>query len=71
MSGVWTSRYLVVDMPHGSVLRIEPVKSRRDDSTFECVAENGIGEPAVASATLTVYEEGSGELYFGLTLSLR
>ena len=48
-------------MPHGSVLRIEPVKANRDDTTFECEADNGIGEPAVASATLTVYPEGAGE----------
>jgi len=44
-------------MPHGSVLRVEPVKSRRDDSVVECVADNGIGEPAVASANLDVYPE--------------
>jgi len=50
-------RYVVVDMPHGSVLRVEPVKSRRDDSVVECVADNGIGEPAVASANLDVYPE--------------
>jgi len=50
-------RYIVVDMPHGSVLRLEPVKSRRDDSVIECVADNGIGEPAVASAKLDVYPE--------------
>ena len=48
-------RYMVVDMPHGSVLRIEPVKSKRDDAMFECVADNGIGEPAVASARLETY----------------
>jgi len=50
-------RYVVVDMPHGSVLRVEPVKSRRDDSVVECVADNGIGEPSVASAKLHVYAE--------------
>ena len=50
-------RYVVVDMPHGSVLRVEPVKSRRDDSVVECVADNGIGEPGVASAKLDVYPE--------------
>ena len=50
-------RYVVVDMPHGSVLRVEPVKSRRDDSLVDCVADNGVGEPAVASAKLDVYPE--------------
>ena len=47
-------------MPHGSVLRIEPVRARRDDALFECVADNGIGEPATASATLEIYPEGEG-----------
>ena len=55
---------MVIDMPHGSVLRIEPVKANRDDTLFECVADNGIGEAAVASASLTVYPEGSGKYIF-------
>ena len=53
-------RYLVVNMAHGSVLRIEPAKPRKDDSVFDCVADNGIGERAVASATLEVYPKGQG-----------
>ncbi len=56
-------RYLVVEMPHGSVLRIEPVKARKDDSEFECVADNGIGEPAIARSTLQVYPAGVGKFY--------
>lgn len=52
-------------MPHGSVLRIEPVKARRDDSPFECVATNGIGEPATAQASLEVYPEGQG-IFFSI-----
>ena len=52
---------MVVDMPHGSVLRIEPVKARRDDATFECIADNGIGEAATASAQLEVYRDCQGE----------
>ena len=56
------SRYMVLDMPHGSVLRIDPVKANRDDTSFDCVADNGIGEPAIASASLTVYPEGAGEI---------
>ena len=54
-------RYFTVEMPHGSVLRIEPVKYHRDDSAFECVAENGIGEPVTASAQLSVYQDGQCE----------
>lgn len=49
-------RHTIMNMPHGSVLRIETVKPKRDDGTIECVADNGIGE-AVASATLEVYPE--------------
>ena len=48
-------RFIITDMPHGSVLRIEPVRAGRDDATFTCVAVNGIGEPAKASASLQVY----------------
>ena len=47
-------------MPHGSVLRIEPV-AQRDDSRLECMADNGIGEPATAVALLTVYPEADGK----------
>ena len=54
-------RYMVIEMPHGAVLRIEPVKSRRDDTTFECVADNGIGEPAIATASLLTYAEGESK----------
>lgn len=53
-------RYFIHDMPHGSVLRIEPAKPRKDDSIFECVADNGIGSPATAAAMLTVYDKDQG-----------
>jgi len=41
----------------GSVLRVDPVKAQRgdDDSDIECIADNGVGEPAVASARLQIY----------------
>lgn len=61
------SRYQVSGMdtaagPHanGAVLRIEPVRAQRDDATYECVAENGVGDAVTAVATLTVFE---GKLY--------
>lgn len=54
-------RILVVEMPHGSVLRIEPAKPRKDDGVYECHADNGIGEPAVASARLDVYAKDQGK----------
>lgn len=52
-------RYTVVTVQQGgaAVLRIEPAKPRRDDSVFECVAENGVGDPATASANVEVYPE--------------
>lgn len=39
-----------------SLLRIEPVRSGRDDAPYECVAENGVGDAVSAEATLIVYE---------------
>ena len=56
-------RYTVVTVQQGgvAVLRVEPAKDRRDDSVFECVAENGVGEPATATAKLDVYPEGQGQ----------
>jgi netrin-G3 ligand len=48
-------RYEIKDMPHGSVLRIEPVKSRRDNGKFTCQADNGYGTKVSTSAYLHVY----------------
>ena len=58
-----TQRFSVIDMPNGSVLRIEPVRANKDNATYECLAENGIGEPARAQATLTIFSED--EVPFG------
>lgn len=55
-------RYSVLPIPHGAVLRVNPVSARRDDGLIDCVAENGLGDPATASATLQVYAEGLGML---------
>jgi receptor-type tyrosine-protein phosphatase F len=52
-----TSRYQINDFTGGSLLRIEPVRKKREDSEFECVAENGVGDPVSAKATLEVYDE--------------
>ena len=51
---------MILPMPYGSVLRIEPVKLRRDEADFDCVARNDEGEEDVASATLEIYMEGQG-----------
>ncbi|KAL5017103.1 hypothetical protein ScPMuIL_006692 [Solemya velum] len=50
-------RYMVQSMPHGSVLRIEPVIARKDNAVFTCIADNGIDEPARANASLHVYPQ--------------
>lgn len=45
---------------NAAVLRIEPVKARKDDVVLECVADNQVGEPAVATARLDVYAQSEG-----------
>ncbi|KAK6188600.1 hypothetical protein SNE40_004745 [Patella caerulea] len=50
------NRYIVEDSPHLTVLRIAPVKSKKDDAVFTCVADNGLGE-ARANATLEVFKK--------------
>lgn len=52
-----TMRYTVLEIPNGSVLRIEPVRPNRDNATYECLAENGIGEPVREQAELIVLNE--------------
>lgn len=53
---VSTNRYTVVEMSGGSVLRIDPVRTGKDNATYECLAENGVGEPVRALFVLTVLE---------------
>ena len=48
------SRYIVVDVPGGSILSIEPVKYQRDEANYECVAENPAGDIISATAKLSV-----------------
>lgn len=56
LSGTQT-RYQVKEFSNGgALLRIEPVKAGRDDATYECVAENGVGDAVSAEATLVVFE---------------
>lgn len=50
------SRYVLHDFPGGALLRIEPVRAQRDDASYECVAENGVGDAVSAEAVLTIYE---------------
>ncbi|KAF3429132.1 hypothetical protein E2986_09682 [Frieseomelitta varia] len=56
------SRYLVHNYENGALLRIEPVRPIRDNTLYECLAENGVGDAVSAEAQLRVYEgkwEGS------------
>lgn len=48
-------RYLVIPQPSMSVLRIDSAKAGKDDAKYDCVAENGVGDAVVASATLSIY----------------
>ncbi|KAI1290100.1 Tyrosine-protein phosphatase Lar [Halotydeus destructor] len=52
-----TLRYTVLEIPNGSVLRIEPVRPGRDNATYECLAENGVGEPVREQADLNVLSD--------------
>jgi netrin-G3 ligand len=38
----------------GLILRIEPARDVRDETPYECVAENGVGDPVYAYAQLHV-----------------
>lgn len=49
-------RYQVMDFPGGSLLRIEPVRRKPEQSQIECLAENGAGDPVYSKATLVVYD---------------
>ena len=50
------NRYTMLPVPGGSILRIDPVKLNRDDSTFDCVAENGVADIVVATARLNIVQ---------------
>ncbi|XP_020288957.1 tyrosine-protein phosphatase Lar isoform X6 [Pseudomyrmex gracilis] len=50
------SRYAVHQYENGALLRIEPVKPARDNTMYECLAENGVGDAVSAEAQLNGYE---------------
>ncbi|CAG5115418.1 unnamed protein product, partial [Candidula unifasciata] len=52
-------RFEINDAPHITVLRIKQAKAGRDDGTFTCVANNGLGE-AKADASLKIYPKVDG-----------
>lgn len=49
------SRYTITDLNGASMLRIEPLRSGRDEAPYECAAENNVGSDK-AEAVLAVYE---------------
>ncbi|CAE1147228.1 PTPRD [Acanthosepion pharaonis] len=62
------NRLVIKEMPHGSVLRIEPVK-QKDLGVYECIADNGVGTKARANASLHVYPKtGIPEGYPRITI---
>ena len=56
-------RYMVTELNGGSLLRIEPVRKKQEDTEFECVAENGVGDPVSVKAHLHVYD---GKTYLSI-----
>ncbi|XP_077981464.1 receptor-type tyrosine-protein phosphatase delta-like [Glandiceps talaboti] len=58
---VSSQRYSEFDTANGqgSVLRIEPLRTPRDDAAFACQADNGEGDPIVSEARLIVLAERS------------
>lgn len=56
------SRYTITDLSGASMLRIEPLRSGRDEAPYECAAENNVGSDK-AEALLAVYE-GEWEIFF-------
>jgi netrin-G3 ligand len=67
-----TVRYLVHEYPvGGALLRIELVRTPRDDAQYECVAENGVGDAVAADAILKVFESKYQECLYSLCLLYR
>ncbi len=53
---MYARRYLVHDFEGGSLLRIEPVRKKRESGPYECVAENGVGDEVSVQANLEIYD---------------
>lgn len=66
MSTESQSRYAVHQYENGALLRIEPVKPARDNTVYECLAENGVGDAVSAEASLTGYERKYHYHYYRL-----
>ncbi|XP_070563070.1 LOW QUALITY PROTEIN: receptor-type tyrosine-protein phosphatase delta-like [Ptychodera flava] len=54
-----SQRYTEFPIRGGSVLRIEPLRTPRDDAEFTCRASNGVGDAVESSARLIVLQERS------------
>ncbi|CAG7830656.1 unnamed protein product [Allacma fusca] len=55
------SRIVINNYGGVAMLRIEPIRHQRDDATYECMAENGVGDPVTAHANLTVFAAESAK----------
>ena len=49
-------RYMISEWIGGSLLRVEPTRRQEDQAEFQCVAENGVGDPVSAKAYIRVYD---------------
>ncbi|XP_074641838.1 hemicentin-1-like [Tubulanus polymorphus] len=54
-----SSPFSVIDIPGGSILRIDPVNVGDDNMTITCEASNGIGAAVERSASLSVFPKNS------------
>ncbi|KAG0721323.1 Tyrosine-protein phosphatase Lar [Chionoecetes opilio] len=59
------ARLIVVQVPGGCILRIEPVKYQRDEAVYECVVENAAGDTIRASAKLEVLSDDPSSIPAG------
>jgi len=56
-----SKRYTVIDIAGGSVLRVSPVRARRDDGVLTCVAYNGVSQRDTAAANIRIYSTDNGQ----------
>ena len=50
---------MITDWVGGSLLRVEPTRRQENQAEFQCVAENGVGDPVSAKAYIRVYDSKS------------
>lgn len=55
----YRNRY-IISQSYTSSMTLESV-SNRQEGVYQCIADNGVGTPAVANASLAVYAQGQGK----------